>query len=308
MNLQQLHHFVALADTRSFSRASEVVHVTQSALSRSIQMLEQELGMPLVDRIGKSNELTPLGTQVLARARHIVQEAEELRRAATLMAGGAAGTIALGMGSAPGALFAAPLMTHLLRSHPQVQLRLLGGAPELQIAQLRARQADGLVITYRALPPVDDLQFEVLPALRSGFVCRAGHPLAQRPRLRFEDLRAYPLVCTQVSDDAARTLIERYGERAHPQPWIQAASEDVGALLRTVAATDAVFLGVVAAARAQLAEGSLHELMPTPDAKLQAQFAFVTLKGRAESPALQVVRDFCRSLVRDALAGQIPPP
>lgn len=107
-------------------------------------------------------------------------------------------------------------------------------------------------------------------------------------------------MCTQVSDDAARTLIERYGERAHPQPWIQAASEDVGALLRTVAATDAVFLGVVAAARAQLAEGSLQELFPVPDAKLQAQFAFVTLKGRAESPALQVVRDFCRSLVQDA--------
>jgi DNA-binding transcriptional LysR family regulator len=302
MNLQQLHHFVALADTRSFSRASEAVHVTQSALSRSIQLLEQELGLPLVDRVGKSNELTPFGAQVLARARHIVQETAELKRAATLLAGGAAGAIGLGMGSAPGALFSAPLMTHLLRAHPQVQLRLLGGAPDLQIAQLRARQADALLITYRALPPADDLQVEVLPALRSGFVCRADHPLARHARLRFDELRAYPLVCTQVSDDAARTLVERYGERAHMQPWIQAASEDVGALLRTVAATDAVFLGVVAAAHAQIADGSLRELLPSPDARLQAQFAFVTLKGRAESPALQVVRGFCRTLTQEALA------
>ncbi|WP_423459476.1 LysR family transcriptional regulator [Ottowia sp. VDI28] len=301
MNLQQLTHFVALAETRSFSRASESVHITQSALSRSIQLLEQELGLPLVSRIGKSNELTPFGTQVLARVRHIVQEAGELKRAATLLAYGATGPINLGMGSAPGALFAAPLMTHLLRAHPKIQLRLLGGSPDLQISQLRARQTDGLLITYRALPPAEDLQVDVLPALRSGFICRAGHPLAQSSKLRFEDLRAYPLVCTQASDDAARTLLERYGEQAHLKPWIQAASEDVGALLRTVAATDAVFLGVVAAASAQISEGSLHELLLTPSAKLQAQFAFVTLKGRAESPALQVVRQFCQELAHEAL-------
>ena len=71
MNLQQLEHLLALAETGSFSRASEKVHLTQPALSRSIQMLEQELGMPLIDRIGKRNELTPFGAMVLARARRI---------------------------------------------------------------------------------------------------------------------------------------------------------------------------------------------------------------------------------------------
>lgn len=301
MNLQQLHHFVALAETLSFSRASEAANVTQSALSRSIQLLEQELGLPLVDRVGKSNELTPFGTHVLARARHIVLEAAELKRAAAVMAEGAAGMLSLGLGSAPSAFFAAPLMTHMLREHPRVQLRLLGGAPELQLAQLRARQIDGLLITYRALPPGDDLQIEVLPALRSGFVCRAGHPLCALDKLRFKDLRAYPLVCTQVSDDTARTLIERYGEQAHTQQWIQASSEDVGALLRTVAATDAVFLGVVAAAREPIAAGALSELRLSPDAQLSAQFAFVTLKGRTESAGLQLARGFCGSLIAQGL-------
>ena len=97
MNFQQLQHFIALAETRSFSRASEAVHVTQSALSRSIQMLEQELGLPLVDRVGKQNELTPFGAFVLARARQIVMQGAELKRAAALMAEGVAGTVALGM-------------------------------------------------------------------------------------------------------------------------------------------------------------------------------------------------------------------
>ena len=65
MNLRHLEHWLALADTGSFSRAAEKLHITQSALSRSIQALEEDLGGPLVDRVGKKNELTPLGRSVL---------------------------------------------------------------------------------------------------------------------------------------------------------------------------------------------------------------------------------------------------
>ena len=82
MNLSQLRHLLALTQTGSFSRAAEQLHVTQSALSRSISALEEELGLKLVDRIGKSNELTPFGLSVVERARRIVQEAGELQRSA----------------------------------------------------------------------------------------------------------------------------------------------------------------------------------------------------------------------------------
>ena len=60
MNLKHLAHWLALAETGSFSRAAEKLHITQSALSRSIHVLEEELGGPLVDRVGKKNEMTPL--------------------------------------------------------------------------------------------------------------------------------------------------------------------------------------------------------------------------------------------------------
>ena len=85
MNLRHLEHWLALAETGSFSRAAEKLHITQSALSRSIQALEEELGGPLVDRIGKRNELTPLGRSVLERARRIVHEASELKLGAACL-------------------------------------------------------------------------------------------------------------------------------------------------------------------------------------------------------------------------------
>lgn len=309
MNLQQLDHLLALAETGSFSRASEKVHLTQPALSRSIQMLEQELGMPLVDRIGKRNELTPFGAMVLARAKRISMETHELKRAAALLADGQAGSVRLGLGAAPGALFSGPLLVEMLSCHPRVGLQLHGGSPELQLAALRARTLDALVLTYRAVPPRDDLHIDVLPTMRSGFVCRRGHPLLQKgrgqPPVRFEDLARFPVISTMVSDDVARSLVERYGSDASPQRWLQVSSEDIGALVQAVRNTDAIFLGVLAATRALQDSGELAELKVNPAAGLSAQFAFVTLEGRTEAPALQLVRAFCVKLAQ-AEAAQSP--
>ena len=67
MNIKHLEHLLALADIGSFSRAAEKLFITQSALSRSIQSLEEDLGGKVLDRIGKRNELTPLGQDVVSR-------------------------------------------------------------------------------------------------------------------------------------------------------------------------------------------------------------------------------------------------
>ena len=78
MTLVQLRHFISLAQTGSFSKSAEAMHLTQPALSRSIRAIEDELGLPLFDRIGRRSELTPFGRQVLQRAQRLVDDAAEL--------------------------------------------------------------------------------------------------------------------------------------------------------------------------------------------------------------------------------------
>ena len=78
MTLVQLRHLIALAESGSFSRAAERTHLTQPALSRSIRALEDELGVPLFDRIGRRAELTPMGRETLERARQLVFDAQEI--------------------------------------------------------------------------------------------------------------------------------------------------------------------------------------------------------------------------------------
>ena len=100
MTLVQLKHLIALAESGSFSRAAESQFLTQPALSRSIRTLEDELGQALFDRIGRHSELTPFGREVLARARQVVLDADDLLDSGRRMAAGEVGVLRIGMGSA----------------------------------------------------------------------------------------------------------------------------------------------------------------------------------------------------------------
>ena len=203
MNLRHLEHFLALSDMGSFSRAAEKLHITQSALSRSIQSLEEELGGPLLDRIGKRNELTPLGQSVLERARGIVKEAAELKRGAALLQQGGLGSLRLGLGSGPGALLMTPWLVYMATHHPGVKVSVTRGPTEVQLRQLRDRSLDALVVDIRRIVPAADLSIGPTFDMPAGMVCRAGHPLlAQYPNgVPFEALLSYPVASIPLSEE-----------------------------------------------------------------------------------------------------------
>jgi DNA-binding transcriptional LysR family regulator len=298
MNIKHLEHLLALADTGSFSRAAEKLFLTQSALSRSIQSLEIDLGAKVLDRIGKRNELTPLGQDVVARARHIVREAAELRQSAKLLQDGGRGSISVGLGSGPAALLLVPLMC-AASTRAGMRVAVTQGPVELQILQLRSRQLDAMVVDMRRVIPATDLNIESLAELRAGLVVRAGHPLAAQKSVTLADVLRYPVASTPLSDEVARALVDQFGPQANPSEMVTLRCDDVASLVQTAAQTDAVFLGVMATARSGLADGSLVELALAPALRATARFAYVTLAGRTEAPAMAYFREFVREHLRD---------
>ena len=202
MNIKHLEHLLALADTGSFSRAADRLFITQSALSRSIQSLEQDLGAKVLDRIGKRNELTPLGQDVVARAQHIVRDAAELRHSAKLLQEGGRGSISVGLGSGPAALLMVPLMC-AATAQAGMRVSVTQGPVELQILQLRSRQLDAMVVDMRRVIPASDLNIESMAELQAGFVVRAQHPLAAKKVVALADVLRYPVASTPLSDEVA---------------------------------------------------------------------------------------------------------
>ncbi len=299
MNIKHLEHLLALADTGSFSRAAEKLFITQSALSRSIQSLEDDLGAKVLDRIGKRNELTPLGQDVVARARHIVRDAAELRHSAQLLQQGGKGSISVGLGSGPGALLTIPLMCAAAGHYPGMQVAITRGPTELQIQQLRSRQLDAMVVDMRRVTPAIDLNIESMGDIRAGFIVNAAHPLAAKRSVTFQDVTQYPVASTPLSDEVVRLLVDQFGVLANPSAMVTLLCEDVASLLATVAQTQAIYLGVVAAAKAGLQDGSLVELLIKPTLKAAARFAYVALAGRTEAPVMAWFRQFVRENLHD---------
>ena len=300
MNLRHLEHLLAVADTGSFSRAAEQQHLTQSALSRSIQTLEDDLGARLIDRAGKRSELTPLGQAVAVRARRMVFEAAELRRSAELLKQGDLGAIRIGLGSGPGVMLMTPFLVHMARHHPGVHVSMSPGATELQLMQLRQRTLDALVIDVRRIAPAPDLAIENLTELRAGFVCRSAHPLLQAGGpVCFDEILRYPLASTPLSAEVARMLVNLFGPRADPQQAVSLRCDDITSLIEAVKASDAIYLGILAAARTGIAAGQLAELVTAPRLTSGARFAFITLAGRTEAPSMGLFRQFVAERLRD---------
>ncbi len=295
MTLVQLRHLLSLAQTGSFSKSASTLFLTQPALSRSIRALEAELGQDLFDRVGRHSEVTPFGREVVERARQLVGAADDLRESSARMALGQVGTLRIGLGSGPGAMLMTPLLMHMAGHHPRLKLEISRGRTDLLERSLRERAIDALVVDARSLVPAPDLRATETYEMRGAFLCRPGHPLLRkRAGVRFDQLRAYPIAATPLSDEVARVLIERYGPDAHPARCVTLRCEEIPSLVELTRQTDTVLIAVRAAGP------DLQELTLSPALDATARFAMVTLAGRSEAPALPIVRRLMKALLRDA--------
>lgn len=293
MTLVQLRHLLSLAQTGSFSKSAAVLFLTQPALSRSIRALEFELGQALFDRMGRRTEVTPFGREVVERARQLVGAADDLRESGTQMALGDIGTLRIGLGSGPGAMLMTPLLMHLAKHHPRLRLEISRGRTDLLERSLRERTLDALVVDARSLAPAPDLRTAEVYEMRGAFLCRRGHPLLRkRGGVSFDQVRAYPVASTPLSDEVARLLVERYGPNAHPARCVTLRCEEIPSLVELARHTDAVLIAIRAAGP------DLAELAMKPPLDATARFAIVTLAGRSEAPALPIVHRLMKELFR----------
>ena len=187
MDTQSLQAFLAVADSGSFSRAAEQLHLTQPAVSKRIAVLENQVDARLFDRIGRRVTLTEAGRVLLPRAREILVMVNDSRRALGNLAGAVGGSLTLATSHHIGLHRLPPLLKSYTRAHPDVRLDL----HFLDSEEAYQGVLDGsLEIAVVTLAPHPDAQLEVVPLWldRLCFVCAHDHPLAQRQRLALDEL------------------------------------------------------------------------------------------------------------------------
>ena len=298
MTLVQLRHFVVLAELGSYVQASAALYLTQPALSRSIQGLEDELGGRLFDRLGRRIALTPFGQEVLGRARRLVADAEALRQTGKGLLAGLMGKLRVGLSSGPGALLSTPLMLHMAEHHPKLHLQISRGNTEVLVDELREQHLDALVVDARSVRPSADLQVSQVFNLDAGFLVRPDHPLVQRGRpVTIDEALAYPVASTPLSEEVARILINRYGPQANPDDMVTLRSDETLSLVEAARQSQAIVLTALAAAP------GLVPLPMAPALDATARFGLVTLAHRQEAPALRILRQWLARWVADNEKG-----
>jgi DNA-binding transcriptional LysR family regulator len=298
MELRQLATFRMLAATLNFTRAAAALGYVQSSVTAQIQALEEDLGVPLFDRLGKRVALTDAGRQFLPYAERMLDLAEEARGALS-DAGEPVGVLAIG---APETLctYRLPGVLRRFRElYPLVRVAFSPGA----VAELPRRVSDGLIDV--ALVMDEPLQFTGLvvePLVEEPLCVLApvGHPLAGMPSVNPADLEGEPLLLTEVGC-RYRNMFTRALAAAGVHPASSLEFSSIEAIKQCVIAGMGITVLPAVAVAEEVERGQLAAL-GWADPGFGVLTQMVWHKDKWLSPALRAFLD----VTRETLVGSQP--
>lgn len=208
MELRQLEYFVAICEELHFTRASEKLGMTQPTLSHQIKSLEDELGVPLFDRIGKKIAVTEAGKLLLSQCKVIFASLQNVKEQIMELQKVARGTLSIG--ALPGELtqLVSSLLLDFHNIYPQVQIKIVN------LDDIVERVVQNEIDFAISILPIEDERIHKIPLYKEQFylAVSSDHPLADRTSINFNEIRDYPIImfpqthkCRQMLDMTCST-------------------------------------------------------------------------------------------------------
>ena len=296
MNLQQLRTLVAIADQGGLSAAARALGISQPAVTKQLQRLEQELETTLLLRSAQHPvAFTPGGTRVLAFARETLERAGLLREQLALLKEVTTSSLALAASTIPGEYLLPSLLAAFHTRYPEVQLRSTVADTDEVARQLLAAEADAGFVG--ALPRgAGALRLERLVTDEIVLALPPGHPLAQRASVTPDDLAGQTLIVREEGSGTRRSVEKALASAGH-----SLRREDVALVLgSTQAVLQAVsqglgigFVSSLAAAQAQA--GGHLACARVVGLNLQRDLYLAYLPERTADPAVAHFLAFARA-------------
>lgn len=234
MELRQLHYFVHVARKQHVTHAAEEMHVAQSAVSRQIRLLEQELGVDLFVPVGRNVQLTPAGKLFYARVERILADLDNAVLEIRELIDPEAGEIRLGFPHSHGVSLIPTVVGLFHRLYPNVKFSFSQGKYDVLIQDVLNNEID---LAFISPFPDDhpDLGGEVVLTERLFAVVPQGHPLAGASEIRLDMLKDEPFVLFKEGY-SLRTIVMDACARAGFMPKIEFEGEETDTIRGLVAA------------------------------------------------------------------------
>jgi DNA-binding transcriptional LysR family regulator len=291
MELNQLKAFCAVVEKRSFSRAGEVVFLSQPTVSLQISSLEQELSTQLLDRRAREITVTKTGETLYQYAKRILRLINEAEQAIEQLKGLMKGTLTLGASTIPGEYLLPSLLAEFKGLHPAIDIDLQISDTQGVITKVLAHEVEiGFVGT---LERSDKLVFKSLATDKLVLIAPADSTWLRQDSLSVEQLRGIPFILRESGSGTRITIKQKLLEKGITE-------EDLKVVMRlgsTAAVKRAVESGLgVSFVSEKAIENEIRlgtiKTIPVKDLELDREFFIVHSGKKSHSPAAQALLQF----------------
>ncbi|MEH2673131.1 LysR family transcriptional regulator [Bradyrhizobium elkanii] len=289
MDLRQIRYFVAVAERGGFAAAASTLNVAQSALSRHVKELEDELGGALLERGARGVSVTESGKVLLARGRWLLGTIDDIKAEVRTENREPSGTVRIGAPPSLGDILYPPLAQTFVKQFPRVRLELSEGLTESASERLLRGELDLAIVTTP--PPNDHLDYELLIVEQVFLIGPSRDPLLKRGRLTRKEFDALPSAVAPLS------------RNPFPSTMLCAVRVDNSTpMKRMVAAGLGYALLPFSGIHQEVAAGALSAaLLPWMRAERVLALPRGRPVSRATREAIAVLKKICRALIDEGI-------
>lgn len=301
---RNLKYLIALAEIKNYRRAAESLHITHSALVRSIKSLEDYYESKLFDR-GGGKQVTPTktGAMVLEYARKISHLEMDMLEDLDQIKGLVRGELSVVFGPYASKMCGHRAVSQLLSKNPGVMVKTTVLHYSKICEAVAERQADIGIAYVGEVANLDDFVTEDLEQHPGVFFCRPEHPLLGRKGLTLTDLIKYPWACNRLPKAYSQFLPANLEKAGKHDPltgdFVPAVELDLlYEMNEIVASSDVLGMGMLPMFRGELKRGNLA-VVPFWEKWLTTQYSIIHLKHRALSSAALVYIEEVRAIEKE---------
>ena len=309
MRLQSIEQFIAVVDAGSIRGAARRLNMSQPALSRALQQLEEELGVQLMDRSGRGVTPTAAGSAFLSRARVAEAELRKAAEEAKRAVGDGTRLLSLGVSPVGASLLLPELAITLKKLHPATRIRILETTPSALLSLVRDEVMD-LAVTQRTRIHLDaGLDYRPLAEIQMRLAVRPGHPLlfklGKTSMCSMPDLVSASWLYMTAHDSADDIVSRSFIASGLPVPLPSVHCGSYFVALDLIASTNMVGVLPPALLRSCMKSGQLVELVLTQPL-IPIQLGLYTRSGSPPTaPATSAAAAIVAISKRIALTGEL---
>lgn len=290
MELRQLRYFVEVAEREHVSAAAEHLHIAQSAISRQIARLEEELGVMLFEKIGRNIQLTPIGKIFLIHAKTAIKAIEYAKYQIEEFLDPEHGMIKIGFPTSLSTYLLPTVISAFKDEQPNISFHLKQGSYSYLMEAVKNRE---IGLAFLGPVPTKDLDIEghILFTENVSALLPISHPLAERKTLRLSDLRNDPFVLFPKGY-VLNTLAIEACKQAGFTPNVASEGEDMDSIKGLVSAGIGVSL---------LPDSTFYEIVPRMTVKIPIEtpsvkrtVGIISPKNRELAPSEKVFYEFVK--------------